>query len=154
MTTAARRVLLANSTVGGYTAHRVFKHRLEEKVDGTGLSAIVLKQAGGWATPDPIKTSEYPVLMIEHYADPSRLSTGEISVSDAEDRAFAMHRVVDKILHAQRGVRWGGPAGLFVVSCARYAEPVLVAQADQHSAATPLGDSVFVQARYALEVVH
>lgn len=157
VTTAARRHLLGITALRGYVDLRVFKHRLEEKVDGTGRCAVVVKRSGGWASPDPIKTSEYPFLQIDFHADPTRTQFGEIAVSNAEDRAWAMFRVTDKHLHAVRDAWWGGmgsDSGLKVVSSARAAEPDLTAQADQHAGAPPLGDSVVVTVRYALQVVH
>lgn len=157
VTTAARRHLLRLDSLRGYVDLRIFKHRLEEKVDGTGKAAVVVKRTGGWASPDPINTAEFPVLLLEFHADPSRNEYGEITVSNAEDRAWAMHRVVDPFLHGKRDEWWGGigsDRGLKVVSSARAEEPTLTAQADQHAGAPPLGDAVFVSARYALQVVH
>lgn len=157
VTTAVRRHLLSVDAVRGYVGARVFKHRLEEKVDGTGRCAVVVKRTGGWASPDPIKTSEYPILLLEFHADPSRNEYGEIEVSNAEDRAWSLFRVVDPVLHGKRDQWWGGMGtdpGLKVITSARNSEPDLTAQSDQHSSAPPLGDSVFVTVRYSLEVVH
>lgn len=157
MTSAVRRHLLNEPTVTGQVQQRVFKHRLMEKVDGTGKSALVVKRSGGWATPDPRKTIEFPVLVVECWADHARMPGGEIAVANAEDRAWALARVVDVLLHGQRDVWWGtfgSERGLKVVSSRRDSEPVLEDQTDQHEAGSNMGDSVLVRCRYALEIVH
>lgn len=150
-------MLLAQPAVTGYVQNRVFKHRLLDKVDGTGRTAIVVKHGVGWASPDTVQTIEYPVLVLDVYADPSRLVTGEINVADAEDKTWSVYRTLDRLLHTQRDVWWGAVGsdpGLKVISCRRHSEPVLTTQDDQHAGAPPLGDSVYLSARYALEVVH
>lgn len=154
-----RRHLLNQDAVRGLVGGRVFKHRLEESVDQKGLCAIVVKRNGGWATPDPIQTQEYPLLVVEFWADHSRNADGTFDRRDAEDRAWGMYRAVDPLLHARRGDRWGifgSNPGLIVVSSARWSEPLLITEDDQHrtSGAAIMGDSVMVRAQYAMQVIH
>lgn len=158
VTTAARRYMLNQVSVTSQVQQRVFKHRLMEKIDGTGKSAIVVKRSGGWASPDRVQTIEFPILVMEYWADHARTPGGEIAVANAEDRAWALHRIADPLLHAQRDVRWGAfgsDPGLRIVSAKRESEPVLVNHEDAHDyRAAPMGDSVMVSCRYALEIVH
>jgi hypothetical protein len=148
--TAIRKYLLAQSEVTGYVGQRVDKFRLTEPITGTGRRSIVVKRNGGWQTPDPVKTLEFPIVQIECWADPDRDADGNVSVSNALDKALAVQRVIDPLLHGQRGVRW---SELMVVSSARWSETLMVTQDDTHGTLR-LGDSVFVVTRYALAVVH
>lgn len=148
--TAIRKYLLAKSPVTGYVGNRVDKYRLTEPVTGTGRRAIVISRAGGWVTPDPIKTQEYPIVQIECWADPDRDEEGNIAVANAPDKAFAVQRVLDPLLHGKRDKWW---SDLKVVSSQRWGEPTLIQQDDQHGTLR-LGDSVMVVTRYALQVVH
>lgn len=155
---AARRELLADDTVKGLVADRVFRHRLDEVVDSTGKQAIVVARNNGWATPDPVKTAEYPILGVKCYADPTRDAQGEIRQEDAADRAYALARVVTRLLHARRGRWWGtvgSNPGLMVVTCQKWKEPVLVTEKDKHGEGSgdPLGDSVYVYVEFALQVI-
>lgn len=155
---AARREFLSSDTVKGYTGERVFRHRLEEVVDGTGKHAIVVARNNGWATPDPVKTAEYPILGVKCYADSTRNATGEVTKEDAADKAFALARVVTRLLHARRGRWWGAVGsnpGLMVVTCQKWKEPVLVTEKDKHGEGSgdPLGDSVYVYVEFALQVI-
>lgn len=157
--TAARKMLLGVPAVTGYVQQKVFKFRLEEKVDGTGGRAIVVERNNGWASPDTVTSQEYPILRIKMFADPDRESSGEIKMLNAEEKAWAMHRVVDPLIHGKRGMVWGASesnSGLLVVTARRWKEPVLVGPHDLHGhpSMDPLGDSVYVEADYALQVVH
>lgn len=154
---AARRLLIADQTVNGYVNGKVFRYRLEEKIEGTSGRAIVVARNNGWATPDPVTTQEFPILTVKCYADPSRDSEGNIRSTDAEDGAFALWRAVDKLLHGKRDEYWGGPSnGLRVVTSQRWQEPVLITERDRHgqTAGDPLGDTVYVHGQYALQVIH
>lgn len=161
---AVRRVLLADEVVASMAGSRVYKFRLEEKVDGTGLAAVVLSRDGGWAAPDLTQSSEYPLLTVRCYADPTRDGAGQIATADAADKAFALYRRVNQVLHAApRGGMWGAVgsnAGMLTISCQRWGEPYAVTAADTHGSGGPsdkdeqLGDSMYVIATYALHVVH
>ena len=152
--TAARRQLLGVPAVTGYVQQKVFKYRLEEMIDSTGGRAVVVRRSGQWSTPDPVQTSEYPVLTVDCYADPTRTPEGEIDQLDAEDKAFAVFRTIDPVFHARRNERWGAfgsAAGLLVVSSARWREPSLVGDQPGED---ELGDVVIVRAQYAVHCVH
>lgn len=157
--TAVRRMLLADNTVAGYVQQKVWKHTLEQKVDGTGGRALVVKRAGSWAQPDQVKTLEYPLLQVECWADVDR-ENGEMLRRNAVDKAFALYRAVDPLLHARRGVVWGAGGsepGLTVVSSVRWIEPVPVDPKDGHRAQgdlPPQGESAVVWVRYAVACVH
>lgn len=163
-----RRQALADSTVNGYVAGKAFKYRLEEKVDGTGGVALVFIRDGGWSAPDNVQTSEYPLVWMRCYADPSRNGDGTIKEADAADKAWALYRAANALFHAKRGVRWGpvgSDEGLMVVTAKRWTEPFAVTQDDMHgrtarlanaggSGGENLGDSMYVACQYALHVVH
>jgi hypothetical protein len=155
--TAARRFLLADATVRGYVQDRVWKFRLEQKIDGTGQAALVVERSNGWTAPDVVKSMEFPVLRVRSYVDPRRDMDGQIAELDAEDRAYALYRTLDRLLHGRRDV-WmgtvGSAPGLRVVSSARWAEPFMVTEKDRHGDADPLGDAVYVTGEWALVTVH
>lgn len=146
--------------MNGYVVGKVFRHRLEEPVDGTAGMAIVVDRNNGWATPDPVKSQEFPILRLKCYADPDRDAQGQIARLNAEDKAWALYRAADRLVHAaQRGARVGAigaDPGLMVVASSRSKEPALVTEKDRHgvTAGDPLGDSVYVVAEYNLIVVH
>lgn len=164
--TAVRRMLLQDDTVAGYVGSKVFKHALETIVDRTGGRAVVVKRAGGWAIPQPVNTQEYPLLQIECWADCDRDENGDVTTRNAIDKAFALYRAIDPLVHAKRGVTWGAGGssdGLCVVSAQRWSEPVPVESKDGHSTAVsgngmndlpPQGESAVVWVRYALVVAH
>jgi hypothetical protein len=149
---AARRFFLSDNTVNGLVAGKVFKWILKEQLDGTGGQALVVSRQPGWATPDPVKTSHFPVLRVRSYADQTRTPQGEIEALDAADKAYALADVVDKLIHGKRGVVWGGDQGCLIVACSRWQEGTLTTQNDQHAAVdTSLGDVVYVETSYAVE---
>lgn len=155
LTTAARKMLLAQADVTGYVQMRVTKHSLLEPVTGTGRSAVVVRQASGWATPDPVQTAEYPLLAVECWADCSRTVDGDPLQDDSIDRALALYRVVDGHLHGKRDVMWGGLQGLRVLSSARDGEPRIWTAKDVKGRGAPdFGDSAMVEVLYRVHTHH
>jgi hypothetical protein len=160
--TAARRHLLADDTCKGYVSGRVYKYRLEEKVDGTGKTALVVSRNNGWATPDPIGSCEYPILRVDCYADPTRDDTGEIRKLDALDKAYAVARAVKRAFYwPHRGRFMGGVGsdlGLMVMSIAPRSEPYATTRSDMHGGGRTivesLGDSVYVTVEFNLTTIH
>lgn len=162
---AIRRRLLSDPTVAGYVGERVFTHRLHDGVDvgETGRRAIVVRRVGGWATPDPVTTQEYPLVALDCYAGDSRDGEGNITAFDATSSAYAVWRAADRLLHnPERGTWWGAIGsnpGLLVVTSQRWSEPfaetassLLQAQA---STGVQLGaHATLVSARYAIDCVH
>lgn len=155
--TAARKYLLTDSTIRGYVVSgdetRCYKHRLEVPVHGTGKIAIVVSRNGGWATPDEVQTVEFPVLRIDAIADPDRDIDGSIRTMNGEDKAAAVLRAADRIVHNQRGVMWGGPNGLLIVTAGRWRETAFYTQDDLHGKRLDLGDSVLARREYRLSCV-
>jgi hypothetical protein len=154
-----RRLYLTDDTVHGLTGDWVWKYRLFEPIMESGKRAIVVDRNNGWATPDNVKTSEFPVARVRFYADVSRDENGDKRVDDAPERAFAMYRAADKLVHAKRDVVWGAVGsnpGLRVITARRGAEPILVTDSDRHgeSAGEPLGEAVYVMVEYHLQVMH
>jgi hypothetical protein len=154
METAVRRYLLDHPLSAGAVGRRIYKRRLVETVEGTGLAAIVVDRGPGWATPDAVQSPEFPRLLLDVHADPSRAAGGEIAADDAIDKALGVHRAVKPmfVFPQLRGMRIGGfgsRLGLLVVRCQRYTEPRLLTphQAQQ-------GDTVAVRCEYALELAH
>jgi hypothetical protein len=138
----------------------VFKFTLDESPQGTGKAAVVLRRAGAFGNTGPGSHAEFPVLAVDCYADPSRDPDGDFTTQDATDRAYALYRVVNAVLHGQRGVWWGAGGndlGLQVISSDRMGEPFHSRQEDLFGyAATllPLGDMTRVTAQYAVHTAH
>jgi hypothetical protein len=150
--TAARKMLMSDDTIRGYTVSeaetRVYKNRLDIPVNQTGKLALVVSRNGGWATPDEVQTLEFPILRVDAYADPTREIDGQIRILDAEDKAAALLRAADRLIHGKRGVLWGGASGVVVVTIGRWREPTLTTQEDLHGKRHDLGDSVFWRREY------
>lgn len=138
-----RRFLLDDDTVNGYVAGKVWKHRLEDSIDGTGGYAVVVSRTGGWAVPDSVKTAEYPKVRLELWADPTRNDDGTIRQADGETKAFGLFRAVDPLIHGERDARWGE---LVVVSCQRWSEPYVGDTADF--------EATKVIVDYAVQLIH
>lgn len=161
---AIRRRLLDDPTVAGYVVDRVFTHRLHDGVDldGTGRRAIVVRRAGGWATPDPVTTQEYPLVSVDCYAGNSRDADGNITAFDATSGAYALWRAADRLLHApERGTWWGAVGskpGLLVIASQRWGEPYAETASDllrgRATTGEELGGATVVVARYAITCVH
>lgn len=149
---AARKKLLTIAALTGYVGTKVFRHRMLEDVEGTGGSAVVVRRDGEWTRPQMVNTQEYPILVIECWADPDRDPKGGIARGNAEDKAWALHRVIDPVLHGIRGQLWGASednVGLLIIGCDRWsAGSVIVAPPKEGR------QSVFVQSKYAVQTVH
>lgn len=160
--TAVRRHLLALPSATGYVSQRVYKFSLLDHVQGTQQRAIVVRRSNGWASPDTVQSSEYPILVVDFWADPTRDEDGNKVADDAVDKAYAVFRAVDKDLHAKRDEWWGAGGtnpGLRVISCARWAEPFHMTGQDQHGSGpkfdgVPMGDCGVVVAQYAIHTTH
>jgi len=157
---AARRRLLAEAGVRGYVQDRVFKHKLLEHVDQKGTRAIVLRTNGGWAEPDRTQSTEYPVLVLDCWADCDRDEHGDKVAENAIDNAWAVFRVADRVLHRVRGEFWGGTNGLMVIESKRWTEPDYQTKDDAHAGiigglgGVELGEAAAVTVQYALMVSH
>lgn len=165
---AIRRHLLSLDEVRGHTGTKIWKDRLEEGIAGTGGKAIVISEQPWWATPDPTNTNEWPTVWVDCYADCTRDGDGLVRATDALDKAKALARIVDRHLHAARGVRWGeygSNPGLTIVSCARYGRRYLpgaggrdaIEGANKSLVSDPLStdESVMIaRTIWALDVVH
>jgi hypothetical protein len=152
---AARRYLLSLQPVTGYVGQKVFKFRLQEPIEGTGGLAIVVNRQSGWAAPEQIGTTEKPRLSVDCWADPTRVvGSGEIQALDAEDKAYALARVVRPyfcypyLRNVFIGAVGSNP-GLRVVDSDCNIEPRLL---EDH--ATDRGDTVTVRIEFALSVQH
>ncbi|AMM44197.1 tail terminator [Arthrobacter phage Kitkat] len=158
--TAARKLLLAHPEINGYVSQKIYKFTLEEHVDGTGGSAIVVRRGSGWASSDTVKTSEFPTLYVDCWSDASR-EDGEIVVDNAVDRALAIARSVDRFLHGQRDEMWGQTSpgtGLRVITCHRWNDVYFATAKDVHGQGdlpdTPRGNSAVATIQFALQVAH
>jgi hypothetical protein len=162
---ATRRRLLDDPTVAGYVDGKGFTHRLHDGVDvgETGGRAFVVRRVGGWATPDPVTSQEYPLLSIDCYAGDSRDAGGNITAFDATSGAFALWRTIDAVLHApERGTWWGAIGsnpGLLVVTSQRWGEPFAETGSALLSARASTGEvlgehATLVSGRYAIQCAH
>lgn len=161
--TAARRHMLTLDTIRSLVVDRVYKFRLTTHVAGTGQSALVTRRSNGWSQPDDVQTSEFPVLVFDCWADPSRDAAGEMLQDDAIDRAYSLYRAVDKAVHGIRDVWWGAGGtnpGLRIVSAARWAEPFHFTKTEKFGSGpaefggVPLAECAVVVAQYAIHTVH
>lgn len=167
LATAARRYLLTIDEIRAYVVTnfpdgrpqqvRGYSQRLGDEIDGTGRLAFVVEQNNGWTTPVPGRSMEYPILRVRAYADHDReVGSGLILRPNALDKAHALSRAIDRVLHRPGGARdeqWGGDSGLWVIDCARRDEPIAVTGVDEHGTST-LGDTAYVQRQYNLVTVH
>lgn len=140
---AARRMLLGRSDVRGYVQERVFKDKLLEQVQGTGRSAVVVRTAGWWSPADDVQTVEFPVLVVEFWADCTRDELGNKAQGDAEDRARAGWRVLKPLFHAPpRGQVWGAVGsdrGVRVVASKLWQGPFFETENDSHGSLASYG---------------
>jgi len=124
--TAARKQLLGKSSVTNLVGGRVWKFKLEEPLEGTGNCAVVVRRGGGWVKPGK-NSQEYPILVVECFADHSRDSAGNPVKDDRDERVMQLVREVDRVLHqVDREHRYwpeGDESGLYVIGCFRSAEP-------------------------------
>lgn len=156
---AARRHLKGIDDVAGHVGSRVYKFRLEEPLERGGC-ALVVSRAPGWAASYPRKTSEFPVLWVDCYADPSRFDNGDVKELDAEDKAMSIARTLKKHLHGVRDEWWGAVGtdrGLRIVTCEQWQLPQIIRDRDRHGGRVSdmtmdaLGDSVVVRTKWALQ---
>lgn len=158
--TALRRHLLTQDAVRGYVGSKVDKAKLHDHVDQKGTRAIVVRSNGGWAQPDLTQSSEYPLILIDFWADCSRDRLADRIADDAVDNAMAVYRVVDPLLHRKRNVMWGGQGtdpGLQIVSCIRWSEPITQTRDESHGGVAygvQLGESAVVTVQYAIHTSH
>ena len=165
--TAVRRMLVDQPTITGYVGAKpnakVYKHSLGDNLTGTGGRAIVVRRSNGWATPERTNTQEYPLVVIECWADHSRNPAGEYDLADNVDNAYAVYRAVDPLMHAKRDVVWGGANGLLVVTSQRWQEPWHATASDAHGVGViadaqsrlgAIGECAVVVLTYALQVGH
>lgn len=139
-------MLLGQGAVTGYVGRRVWTHKERDPINLSGLLAYVLMRDGGWGVPQPRRHDEYPVLLVQCWADRSRDEAGEPTKEDEEERAWSLYRVLDPLLHGVRDVVWGGQNGLTVVSSDRTVEPFFTRP--------PSSDAGFVAVRYGIVCHH
>lgn len=161
---ATRRMLLADPTVNGYVAGKVFKFRLQEQP--TGGRALVVRRIGGWTAPGQ-GSQEYPLVEVQCWADHTRDAEGLMVTADAEENAWALYRAVNPLMHDVRNAWWGAMGsnpGLLIIGSYRSGEPIPFqgrsvgtppgtrggAGAGQHDR----GDLMYVSATYAVQTVH
>lgn len=153
---AARRRLLADITVAGYVATRVYTDRLEEPVQPMGLRAVVLTRGPSWSNSDTYEgaSAEFPTLVVDCWADCTRDDTGDIARTDRATNARALWRAVHRLLHnPRRGQIWGrvgSNPGLLVNTSTQWLAPAVLEGGTRRG--TPLGDAAIVTATYALNV--
>jgi len=128
--TATRKHLLQQKGVTNLTGRgadaRVYKFILEEPLEGTGKVALVVFRSGAWSAPIR-RSQEYPLLVVDCYADNSRDEDENKVIDDRNDRAYQLYREVDRVLHQVNHFarRWptDDEDGLMVIGCHRGSEP-------------------------------
>lgn len=67
-------------------------------MEGTGAAAVLLRQQGGWGTPNRHNTMTFPRLVVEVYVDPARDSRGNELSPDVMGRFTDIWAVMDRYL--------------------------------------------------------
>jgi hypothetical protein len=78
-------------------------------MEGTGQAALLLRQDGGWTTPNRHNTMSFPRLVVECYIDPERDAVGNEIGPDVMSRFQAIWTMVDRYLRNvdHSVVMWG-----------------------------------------------
>lgn len=152
---AARRMLLAYDPVRGYVVDKVFREALQAPLEGSAGRALVVVRGPGWAGPNRQQPTRFPTLITKAYADPDRdPATGEVTVSNAGDKAYALDRVLDRVLGNVQEAYWGAKGsdpGKLIISSYRATEPVLARQGSPWAGGEQLGELVFVRSTWNIE---
>lgn len=104
----------------------IFRWRLYVDVEGSGQIAVLLREDGGWASPNNHNTARFPRMTVEIHADVPRTARLNPAMATAQDRAKAAYYALDRVLHVPQGgeIRWGdGTEQLRIVSSLRLTEP-------------------------------
>lgn len=161
---AARRHLQEDVTIRGYVSGRVYVHTLHDHVSPHGHRAVVVRPSGGWSQPERRSGAEFPLLYVDCWADVTRNPDGTRSADDNVPNAWAVYRAVDRLLQGVRDQRWGtigSQAGLTIVSCERWSEPIPQVSGTGHAGPStplpypvPLDEAAVVTAVYAIHTFH
>lgn len=141
--TAVTRELKTHPSVTSLAT--VGKHLVPGDVDGSGLVKLAVQAMGSWYTCE--SSARFPRLRIVVAADPSRTGGQKVS-ENAHDRALAVYKAVDDILHrtTRETVVWGGPDGVLVLGSNRANEPSFVERPDA-------SDTALMTCSYNLKIV-
>lgn len=153
---AARRMLLGYDPVRGYVVDKVYRDRLGEPLEGTAGRALVIVRGPGWAGPNRQQPTRFPTLITKSYADPDRDENGDVAVSNAADKAYALDGLLNKVLHNVQEAYWGAKGsdpGRLIISSYRAAEPVAARQGEAHAGGEQLGELVMVRSVWNIETV-
>lgn len=90
-------------------------------VENSQSVLIVITQEGGWASPNMHNTMQFPRLLIDIWADPTRNpATNAVRVKDAKIKINAVYNAVDKFLHTVNldvpgggSIYWGTATQIF-----------------------------------------
>lgn len=152
----ALRTYVARDTDGEFA---VWKHRLLDSIDGTGRRAVVVRLSVPWTLPQPRNTQEYPTVALDLWADHDRDPSGGIAEANGEEKALAMFRVIDPLIHGIRGERWGPPErAMLVIGCSRTMGPILSTphanQRQDGATGENAEEAAHVIVEYAIQTVH
>lgn len=153
---AARAMLLGYDPVRSYVVDKVYRERLAEPLQGSRGRALVVVRGPGWAGPNREQLARFPTLITKSYADPDRDQAGDVTVDNAADKAYALDRLLDRVLHNVHERYWGAKGsnpGRLIISSYRATEPVLARQGDAHAGGEALGELVFVRSTWNIETV-
>lgn len=78
-------------------------------MEGTGAAAVLVRQQGGWSSPNRHNTMTFPRLVVEVYVDPERDMHGNEISPDVMGRFTQIQAVLDRYLRNMdhREVMWG-----------------------------------------------
>lgn len=129
--TAFRKWLLTLPSLTSLVGDRIWKFDEEHELEGTGHVAIVLRRNGQWAGPQH-SSVEFPLLVVDVHADNTRSAGGPETQHDKEERAYGVHRAIDRVMHwKDLEPRWlPDTAGLYVLGCQRGSLPGPVTEKD------------------------
>lgn len=102
----------------------IFDSKLQVRMENTQRCAIVVSYAGGWTAPQDSNTFNFPQVVVDIWADPTRKSDHSVSVDDARDKCFTVYKKVFQALHLldRRDIQFGDTR---IISSEALSEPEL-----------------------------
>jgi hypothetical protein len=117
----------------------IFDSNLKVAIENTQLCAVVVSYGGGWAAPQDDSTAEFPLIVVDIWADPTRADDHSVELEDAKTKCFAIHKAIKKALHFSQRVSPEGSSPLYfqntrVTSSELLGEPALTPVLDGNGA--------------------
>lgn len=72
-------------------------------MEGTQSACVLIREQGGWASPNQHNTMAFPQLVVEVYIDPVRDFQGNVLTPDLKPRFQPIHEEISRLLHRPQG---------------------------------------------------